>query len=159
MVDGGKDRARLFKKALEVKKVGKDKLRNVYKRIMLHSSEESVRTRRGRNRGSVKLTQGIHIIRNNSTCCEPASYAHYTGSTNSDILGPVVLDPMEDLPKLDAAAKNQYLGSHKVLIGGPDSQSEESEKSGDIEPGEKGDELAIHWHAGGTVLRVWHLET
>ena len=47
MIDGGKDRARLFKKALEVKKGGKDKLRNVYKRIMLHSSEESVRTRRG----------------------------------------------------------------------------------------------------------------
>ena len=67
-MDAGKERRRLFTNPLKVPTKGQqDPNRNVYSKIMLHCTEDSVRKRRGIRRGAVKLTQGIHILRNYST--------------------------------------------------------------------------------------------
>jgi hypothetical protein len=127
MLDGGKERVRLFQKPLQVKKTGKDPDRNHHRKVVVHCTEASVRARRGRNRGNVKLTQTIHITKNIKTKIDPCEYSSYPGSTNSDLLGPVVLDDLLALPKLSKVGKLEYLGTRRVLIGGKETDDDDDD--------------------------------
>ena len=96
---------------------------------MLHLSEASWRARRARARGHAKLTQAIYIV----GCHQTFSTLPYTafktigGSNKSDVMGPVDLDKIEDLPTMALAKKKSYLGKRFVLVGGKAPSSSESD--------------------------------
>ena len=97
LFDGGRERKRLFLKPLSVEKKVKDPNRNTVRCVTVFCSEESVRARRSRVRGHVKLTQNMYIVKNNSTKIPNVRYSTYPGSTASDVLGPVSMDKVADL--------------------------------------------------------------
>ena len=135
-VDAGKDRRRIFAKPLSVPRCGKDPDRSSSRRIMLHCTEASVRARRGRPRGSVKLTQTVHMIMNVKTHIPNRDYANFPGSNACDVFGPVQLDPPSSIPSVPKADKVQWLGKRRILAGGKadESDDEDPEDECDAEP-------------------------
>ena len=79
-IDGGKERRRQFTKSLNVKAGPKDPKRNIFKRVTLHCTEASVRLRRGRARGQVKVTQSVYIMRSAATHVPSHGYVTHGGS-------------------------------------------------------------------------------
>lgn len=132
--DAGKDRRRLFMKPLTVKKGAKDPNRNAPFKIMLHCSEDSVRERRGRARGKVKCSQGIHVVTNRSTVIPARSFKIHNGSTRSDVFGPVAMDKLTTLPTIAKVDKPVWWGKRLVRAGGKEEGSDveaEEEESDD----------------------------
>ena len=79
-IDGGKERRRQFTKSLTIKAGPKDPKRNIFKRVTLHCTEASVRLRRGRARGQVKVTQSVYIMRSAATHVPSHGYVTHGGS-------------------------------------------------------------------------------
>ncbi len=121
-INAGKDRKRLFTKPLQNPnmKKGKDPNRFFTRSITLHVTEQSWRARRKRTRGQALLTQGIYLSANMQTFIrmQPCDYPTIGGSNQSDIYGPIELDPLVDLPKMTLEQKKQFYGKRFVLAGG-----------------------------------------
>lgn len=158
----GKDRRRIFMKPLRNSNMrkGRDRHRTVQKTIMCHVTETSWRNRRASARGHkghAKLTQSIYLAGN------AASFANIrhtnfdcgiTGSTRSDVFGPITLDNMADMPKMSVADKRDYYGKRFILAGGridaDDDDNEDTEvEDDDAEINDDADEgdPPIAWHA------------
>ena len=119
--DGGVDRKRLFKKHLATNATAKkDPDRTIAKSVTVFVDEASLRSRRGTTRGSIKLTQGLHIFRNRNTVIPTRQYEHYGGSTQSDVFGPVKLEDLksDDMPKMIFKKKKEFFGKHFIRAGG-----------------------------------------
>ena len=139
--DAGKDRRRIFTNALKVQKGAKDPQRNLQSKIMLYCTEASVRARRGRARGVVKLTQGIHIIRNQSTKIQARAFKVHSGSTHSDVFGPVCLDNPKSIPMIPKASKQEWWGKRMVRAGGRCDASDEDDGDDDNDDEPQDDEV------------------
>ena len=138
---GGKDRERIFKKPLKTsnQKSGRDKDRTTMKRTTLHITEQSWRERFCRPKGDAHLTQMIYFVANHKTFnnIKHTKFPTHEGSTRSNVMGPIKLDPAIDLPVIDASNIKNYFGKRFVLAGGraPDADDDESESSDDeVEP-------------------------
>ena len=122
LINGGKDRKRAFTKPLSVvAKSGRDKDRTFTRTIQVILDEQSVRDRRKRTQGHVKVTQQMYMSARYSTFIgiPSADYASFKNmSTRADVIGPVRLDPLEKLPQMTPAEKKVYLGQRLVLAGG-----------------------------------------
>ena len=124
-VSGGKDRKRLFLKpiknpAMTARKGKKDKSRLICRSSVLHISEKSWRARRKRARGQAKLTQALHLVATSQTFAKVphVEFSTVGGSTGSDVVGPIDLDPLVDLPTMKPSLKKEYYGKRYVLAGG-----------------------------------------
>ena len=95
--NGTKDRKRIFCKPLASpqRQGGKGPKRIVTQSVLIHMTEESWRERRGRHAGRSKLTQQVYKCASSATLKDipKVNFATYNGSTKSDVVGPVALDP------------------------------------------------------------------
>jgi hypothetical protein len=133
---GGKDRKRGVLKSLKTQARSKRenlKAKTYCRNIMLHVSESSWRGRKHRARGHCKLTQAVHVVGCHSTFATLpyAAFKTIQGSNKSDVMGPVDLDPIENLPTMPFAKKKVYLGKRLVLVGGRVESSSGSEGASD----------------------------
>ena len=118
-IDGGKERRRLFTKSFPSLKA-KDADRTVVRTITAFFTENTVRERRGRNRGLVKLTQQIHVAKSVKKLIPSRQFETYGGSTQGDVIGPIALDLTSSLPSMAHADKKEFYGKRRVLTGGHD---------------------------------------
>ena len=100
--NGTKDRKRHFTKPLQVPLTGKDPNRTQLQVVLVHMTEASWRSRRAKHTGRSRLTQQLYIAANARTLksTPKRKFATHVGSTNADVVGPVVLDSMSSLPTL-----------------------------------------------------------
>ena len=89
-------------------------------KMMLHITEESWRDRRGAKRGRAKLVQAIYMVASNKTLwsVKHTKFPVHEGSTKSDVMGPVKLDPLETIPHIDPSLVRDFFGKRFVLAGG-----------------------------------------
>ena len=123
-ISGGKDRKRVWLKPIKnpnMKKAGKDSKRTIVRSIMLHVTESSWRSRRKTKRGQARLTQMIHMAGSASTfsAIKHKTFEGITGSTLSDVMGPVTQESIDDLPAVPASEKRVFYGKRFKLAGGP----------------------------------------
>jgi hypothetical protein len=102
---------------------------------MLVLEEVSTRTRRSKcglkklSRGTIKLTQKIHVLTRKATkipCNQP--WADYPGTNSASLFGTVTYDARSSIPKLNKKELKDFLGDRLVLSGG---KAESSESSGE----------------------------
>ena len=137
MINGGRDRKRLYLKPIKNPKMkrGRDRNRTIVKNITMFVSEASWRARRKRARGNAKLTQQIHLVSSASTFAriQHKVLEGIIGSTRSDVMGPVTLDAPADLPTMPLSEKKVFYGKRFVLSGGrvPDESDDSSDDEDD----------------------------
>ena len=70
--------------------------------------------------------QNIYLVATSETLRDipSRSFAQNIGSTKSDVVGPVVLDPIEDIPHVSKEDNIKYLGPRRVRPGDRLSDSE-----------------------------------
>ena len=144
MINGGKDRKRQWLKPLKNENIaqhkGKDKNRLVCRTTMVHCSEQSWRNRKKVSRGQAKLTQAMYTVSSASTFSNlrHASFLTITGSTRSDVCGPIDLDPISDLPTLPIEKFKEFFGKRYILAGGklPDDSDNDDDDDDDDPDGE-----------------------
>ena len=97
---------------------------------MKHMTEESWRKRRGRHAGRSKLTPQVYIRASSATLKDipKANFATFNGSTKSDVVGPVALDPSSALPTLSHKDNIAYLGKRRVAAGGKEPLNDNSDE-------------------------------
>ncbi len=139
MLDAGKDRRRQFLKNLPaLKGATDDKTRTINRQIILHCSEDSFKKRRKVLRGAIKLAQGLTFATSAATKIRPRTYDHYPSSNMADVLGPIELDLVTELPSLSKEDAIKWWGKHLVPAGGH-VEDEESQPEGDEEDGAEGE--------------------
>ena len=76
------------------------------------------------------MTQQVYICASSATLKDipKANFATYNGSTKSDVVGPVALDPSSALPMLSHEDKTAYLGKRRVAAGGKEPLSDNSDE-------------------------------
>ena len=130
--NGAKDRKRIFCKPLASPQAqgGKDPKRTVTQTVLIHMTEESWRERRGRHLGRSKLTQQAYVCASSATLKDipKVNFATYNGSTKSDVVGPVALDPSSALPTLSHEDKIAYLGNRRVAVNGKEPLTDNSDE-------------------------------
>ena len=162
LIDGGKDRKRHFLKAfsgLSPGKVGKGKDPNktVIKTIMLHVSEDSWRARRKKSGArTAKLTQTMYLVANVKTFqnMPQRAFKDYKGTNKGDVIGPIELDDVIDIPHMTVADKRAYYGHRYVLAGGKipadDEDDDENDDEDDDEektsPAKTPETVPLSWH-------------
>ena len=128
----------------------------------LHKDEASVAARMNKSyRGSrIFLTENWLQFYNGQTHLEVRDRKHYKGTTRSDAMGPIVLPPWSDVPKMSSAGKLQFWGSRRVAAGGrvPGHENDDEGEKGDEESddvdeemgsgsdGEEADMLPLSYH-------------
>ena len=109
-----------FNGPLENAKGNKDPHRTFKRSVMLYVQESSWRERRGRPQGHAKTRQEVYLamaaVTLQSIGAQPLTV--HNGGTKSDVVGPVVLDPLSRIPKLKLADKIEYYGKRRVAPGG-----------------------------------------
>ena len=109
-----------FNGPLENAKSNKDPHRTFKRSVMLYVQESSWRERRGRPQGHAKTRQEVYLamaaVTLQSIGAQPLTV--HNGGTKSDVVGPVVLDPLSRIPKLKLADKIEYYGKRRVAPGG-----------------------------------------
>ena len=157
-ITGGKDRKRFFVKPLKNPdmKTGRDRQRTLCRTMTLTLDEPSWRLRHFAKRGTAKLTQHIHIVANASTLAgiPYKQFPTIPGSNRSDVLGPLTLQPLEDMPKMSLDAKKVYYNKRMILAGGGkiapnsdnDSDDDDDEDDAAAKPKET-DDPPISWAA------------
>ena len=96
--------------------------------------EKSMKARKQLNRGLVQVHEGMHVMTNGPLTLPAQRVRLYGGSNMTTTIGPVVLDPLENLWLLPAEKKKLYEGGKaKVLAGGgmPDAPQKPDLKAGD----------------------------
>ena len=70
--------------------------------------------------------QNIYLVGSKATFRDipSRSFSQLNGSTKSDVVGPVALDKLDDLPKMSKEDKVRYLGTRRVRPGDRLSDSE-----------------------------------
>lgn len=101
-------------------KSGKNKDRTHVRKKTLTITEASWRKRQQRRKGFAKLTQSIYIGGNWSTLAhiKHATFSTYSGSTKSDVMGPVDLDDPADMAMIHHSKLKEYYGKRYILAGG-----------------------------------------
>ena len=122
-IDGGKDRKRVFTNPLLSKVAGKnDPLRMTVRSFTVFTTESSWRARRKHSQGMASLAQHVHVAATRKTMLSIPNrkMQTYTGSTRSDVIGPVELNAPDDLPQLTKDEKREYYGEgvRRILCGG-----------------------------------------
>jgi hypothetical protein len=84
-ISAGLERKRIFLKPLMNALKGKDENKNKVRTLSLYLSERSVRTRKGRSRGTIKLAQQIYMVYNNKTKIPPRKEYHTCTHTHTYI--------------------------------------------------------------------------
>ena len=104
---------------------------------MLFVDEESWRARRSHPHGLADLRQNIHLSMNHKTMMDiPAKpWDVHGGSTRSNVMGPVCLDPLDEIPMMSVADKIQYWGTRRVSPGGRADDDEILEAGADDDEG------------------------
>ncbi len=142
-INGGKDRKRVFSKPLKNPnmKKGHDRNRTLTRNMMVHVTESSWRARRKRTNGHAKLTQTIYFLGNAATFANipHRPFTTITGSTRSDVCGPINLDSLIDLPTMPAARKKDYYGKRFILAGGRVTDGTDDDDDDDSEDGDGGE--------------------
>ena len=109
-----------FNGPLENAKSNKDPHRTFKRSVMIYVQESSWRERRGRPQGHAKTRQEVYLamaaVTLQSIGAQPLTV--HNGGTKSDVVGPVVLDPLSRIPKLKLADKIEYYGKRRVAPGG-----------------------------------------
>ena len=109
-----------FNGPLENAKSNKDPHRTFKRSVMLYVQESSWRERRGRPQGHAKTRQEVYLamaaVTLQSIGAQPLTV--HNGGTKSDVVGPVVLDPLSRIPKLKLVDKIEYYGKRRVAPGG-----------------------------------------
>jgi hypothetical protein len=136
-IDGGRDRRRQFMKPFKLighDKNRKNRNRTINRTTTMHISESSWRLRRKRHRGQAKLTQQIHMVANSATLAniKHCNFEYITGSTRSNVMGPVSLTPLADVPTLAASKKKDFYGKHYILAGGKDDFDDDCNEDDDV---------------------------
>lgn len=121
-IDAGKERRSHFLKPFGsmLKNKSKDAPnRSSVRKIVLHFNEEAFQARRRRTRGQVRLTQCIHVVSNVKTDIPHRFYKTHDNSNQCDLLGPVKMDALADLPTMHQTYKNSLLGQAEGSCGRP----------------------------------------
>ena len=150
-IDGNKDRRRLFHNAVKSKSTGKDK--DKLRKLVLHCSENSVKSRKKKAR-RVTCTQGLFICHSGSTDVPHRDYKILAGSNRCDMFGPLELDTLQSLETLEKREKAAWWGKDRIIeVGGPMSESEggadddsEVEGAEDIATVTDNGKLPINYH-------------
>ncbi len=104
---------------------GKDKS---VKPCNIIKDEESMLDRYGKVQGigTVRLDEGLLIVSRNRLLCPRTKFRNYNGSTAGNIIGPVVMPPLEKLWELTWQRKQALYGANNFVQGGklPDDQEE-----------------------------------
>ena len=161
LIDGGKDRRRIFLKDIpsgNATKKKRDPNKTKYKHISIHLVEKSVRLRRANRysrRGAVKLTQTAHLAFNRKTRW-PAGvpFENHVGTNLGDTMSGVSLEPPDQLATVpDLKKKIEWLGKARFVRAGgrvdvesSDSDSEEVECNADVDP-QQLTGVPLSWHA------------
>ena len=139
-----------FNGPLENAKSNKDPHRTFKRSVMIYVQESSWRERRGRPQGHAKTRQEVYLamaaVTLQSIGAQPLTV--HNGGTKSDVVGPVVLDPLSRIPKLKLADKIEYYGKRRVAPGGKleeeadndGAEQEDEEQFMDTEPAVDPDE-------------------
>ena len=118
-----------FNGPLENAKANKDPHRTFKRSVMIYVQESSWRERRGRPQGHAKTRQEVYLamaaVTLQSIGAQPLTV--HNGGTKSDVVGPVVLDPLSRIPKLKLADKIEYYGKRRVAPGGKLEEEAENE--------------------------------
>ena len=118
-----------FNGPLENAKSNKDPHRTFKRSVMIYVQESSWRERRGRPQGHAKTRQEVYLamaaVTLQSIGAQPLTV--HNGGTKSDVVGPVVLDPLSRIPKLKLADKIEYYGKRRVAPGGKLEEEAENE--------------------------------
>lgn len=121
-ISGGRDRKRTWTKPLQNAnmKKGRDPNRLFTRVITIHMKESALRVRRHRQRGQVKLTQQSYMCGNRESFTQltQREYPIHGGSIATDLLGPVIMDPLSAIPKMTQADKKLFWAKRFVLAGG-----------------------------------------
>ena len=116
------ERKAMFSRALKNPnmKTGKNKARTHVRKKTLTITEPSWRKRQQRTKGFAKLTQSVYIGGNWSTLAhvKHSTFATLSGSTKSDVIGPVDLDDPADLAMIHHSKVKEYYGKRYILAGG-----------------------------------------
>jgi hypothetical protein len=143
LLSAGKDRKRSLVKPLanpNMKK-GRDANRLFTRVIHIHLKESSVRLRKKRTRGQVKLMQPVYLCANRETFMKTGykDYPHHGGSIFTDILGPITMDHLSAIPTLTQDEKKQYWGKRFCLAGGacPSDDDDDLDEDDDAPPEEE----------------------
>ena len=144
-------------------KGGKDSDKTSIDTKVLVMEEKSWRLRRGsKKRGRARLTQGAYICANRLTMrkLRNNTFATHAGSVKSDVVGPITLDPIESIPKIEKRDVVTYYGARRVLAGGPcndsDDDNDKSDEDEDEEDDhtEESDKRPINYHCLPTSLII-----
>ena len=157
-IDGGKERRRLFTKPFGAALKGDKGNKTVSRKIVMHFSEESYVARRKTRRGTIRLTQNIHVVYSAKSDLPHKKYnVHSAGSNHCDLLGPVVLDTPESLPKMIKKDKNAYWGKRKIAVGGPGDEDSDPDNNDGSEDDHVEEEQTAEPEAGAMVPIAYHM--
>jgi hypothetical protein len=137
LFSAGKDRKRSLMKPLQnpLMKKGRDPARLSHRVINLHFKEASVRMRKKKTRGQIKLTQSVHVAANLQTFKNlvQKDYPIHGGSCSTDIISNITMDPLSGIPTMTNADKKAYWGKRLVLAGGacPDDSDDDDNDTND----------------------------
>ena len=142
-INAGKDRKRIATKDLKCPATGGNgKTATEVKTLFFE--EQSWRDRKGgakRNRGRAFLTQHVYLSANVNTFKQlsNARFESCPGSVRSDVVGPMKVKPLSDIPHLSPEEKQMYYGPRRVEAGGPDKAADSTSENADDEEEEEVD--------------------
>ena len=102
--------------------------------FVVYFEEKALRARKLLNRGLIQVHEGMHVLSKGPLQLPVAKTGLYGGSNMSSSIGPVVLDPLDQLWLVTSEEKKKYEGGKaKVLAGGglPDAPKKPEFKSGE----------------------------
>ncbi len=119
------------------------------KHVLLAFTEESVRARREREKGTVQCVENMYLVSAKPlmTWLPHRTRLHFSdaGATNgSDWLGPMALPGLDDLWKLPWGQKKIYGPARRVLAGGPTEEPGDDHKK--MKPRSDSDVEAVAFH-------------
>lgn len=116
--------------------------KTLYRQITLTFTEDSVERRKFRKKTKssyLECSQVAHVYYNGGSTIVPKKNVHFAGTNMGDVLGPIDLPALQNLPKLKVKDKKEFWGTRRRAVGGKtgsDSDSEGSESEGEDEEAE-----------------------
>ncbi|CAK9103051.1 Uncharacterized protein SCF082_LOCUS48147 [Durusdinium trenchii] len=116
--------------------------KTLYRQITLTFTEDSVERRKFRKKTKssyLECSQVAHVYYNGGSTIVHKKNVHFAGTNMGDVLGPIDLPALQNLPKLKVKDKKEFWGTRRRAVGGKtgsDSDSEGSESEGEDEEAE-----------------------